>query len=36
VIKIAKLDLESSMEDFRVMLERTGMAAKWDKAIVNG
>ncbi len=35
-IKIGKLDLESSMEDFRVMLERTGMAAKWDEAVVSG
>ncbi len=34
-IKIAKLDLESSMEDFQVTLERTGMAARWDETVVS-
>jgi hypothetical protein len=34
-IKISKLNLESSIEDFRVTVERTGMAAKWDKTVIN-
>jgi hypothetical protein len=34
-IKISKLDLESSIEDFWVTSERTRMAAKWDETIIN-
>ncbi len=34
-IKIARHDLENSMEGFWVTVGRTGMAAKWDEAIVN-
>jgi CRP-like cAMP-binding protein len=29
------LDLENSMEDFRITVERTGEAARWDEATIN-
>jgi hypothetical protein len=34
-IKIARHDLKNSMEGFWVTVERTGMATKWDEAVVN-
>jgi hypothetical protein len=34
-IKVAELDLENSMEDFRITVERTGEAARWDEATIN-
>jgi hypothetical protein len=34
-IKVAKLDLENSMEDFRITVEGTGEAARWDEATIN-
>jgi hypothetical protein len=34
-IKIAKLDLEKSLEDYKVTLERIAMAAKWDEDMVS-
>jgi hypothetical protein len=34
-IKVAQLALENSMEDFRVTVERTGEAARWNEDIIN-
>jgi hypothetical protein len=34
-IKVAKLALENSMEDFQVTVERTGEAAKWKEDIIS-
>ncbi len=34
-IKVAKLALENSMEDFQISVERTGEAAKWKEDIIS-
>ncbi len=34
-IKIAKLDLEKSQEDYKVTLKRIAMAAKWDNETIS-